>query len=294
MPLAGLILLGQKYSYSPMFENDEQGTTRMIESGKTYVVMGLLDADSIAYAVGKTIESFGGKVIYTVQSERMKRIFFDRSKKLPAEEKAALDIRFCDVTKDEEVETLFNGIEGAVSGVVHSIAYSNPKTCLGEEFHTDAYEDLRMGFHISAVSLATVARYAAPKMTDGGGITALTFESQKAFAYYNWMHVNKAALEAVVRGLARRHGKDKVRVNAVSAGPLLTKAANAIPGFELLGETWSKCSPLAWDPHSGQQDVAEAAAFFIGPYSKQITGQTLYVDGGASIVGGEMLDHERA
>lgn len=265
----------------------------MIDSGSTYVVMGLLDADSIAFAIGKMLESFGAKVIYTVQSERMKKIFFDRSKKLTDEDKAGLDIRYCDILNDEEVEALFNGIQGSISGLVHSIAYSNPKTCLGEEFHTDAYEDLEKGFRISAVSLATVTKYAQPKMVDGGAVVALTFASERAFAFYNWMGVNKAALEAVVRGLARRHGKDNVRVNAVSAGPVFTIAAKHIPGFETLGETWAKSSPLNWDPKQAQPEVAGAVSFLLGPYSKQITGQTLYVDGGASIVGGELLDHER-
>jgi enoyl-[acyl-carrier protein] reductase I len=266
----------------------------MIESGKTYVVMGLLDADSIAYAIGKQLEAFGGKVIFTVQSERMKRIFFDRSKSLSEADRASLDIRYCDITKDEEVKALFDGIEGSIAGLVHSIAYSNPKTCLGPEFHTDAYDDLTAGFRISAVSLATVARFAQPKMTEGGGIVTLTFSSQVAFAFYNWMGVNKAALEAVVRGLARRHGKDKIRVNAVSAGPVFTIAAKHIPGFDELGATWAKSSPLNWDPMTAQKEVAGAVAFLLGPYSKQITGQTLYVDGGASVIGGELLPHERA
>ncbi len=265
----------------------------MIESDATYVVMGLLDADSIAFAIGKTLQSFGAKVIYTVQNERMKKIFFDRSKKLTDEDRADLDIRFCDVTVEEEVETLFNGIEGSISGLVHSIAYSNPKTCLGEEFHTDAIDDLTKGFHISAVSLATVTKFAQPKMTEGGAVVALTFASERAFAFYNWMGVNKAALEAVVRGLARRHGKDNIRVNAVSAGPVFTIAAKHIPGFEELGQTWAKSSPLNWDPNQAQPEVAGAVSFLLGPYSKQITGQTLYVDGGASIIGGELLPHER-
>lgn len=266
----------------------------MIESGKTYVVMGLLDADSIAFAIGKTITSFGGKVIYTVQNERMKRIFFDRSKKLTDADRENLDIRYCDITKEEEVKALFDSIEVPVSGLVHSIAYSNPKTCLGPEFHTDAYEDLSLGFQISAVSLATVAKFAQPKMTEGGGIVALTFASDRAFAFYNWMGVNKAALEAVVRGLARRHGKEKIRVNAISAGPVFTIAAKHIPGFDELGSTWAKSSPLDWDPMNAQQEVAGAVAFLLGPYSKQITGQTIHVDGGASIIGGELLPHERA
>lgn len=265
----------------------------MIDAGATYVVMGLLDADSIAYAIGKMIESFGGKVIFTVQSERMKKLFFDRSKKLTDEDRANLDIRYCDVTNDEEVKALFDGIEGSIAGLVHSIGFSNPKTCLGEEFHTDAYEDIEKGFRISAVSLATVTRFAYPKMTEGGGIVTLTFASERAFAYYNWMGVNKAALEALVRGLARRHGKEKIRVNAVSAGPVFTIAAKHIPGFETLGETWAKSSPLNWDPKQAQPEVAGAVAFLLGPYSKQITGQTLYVDGGASIIGGELMPHER-
>ncbi|MEM7395581.1 MAG: SDR family oxidoreductase [Verrucomicrobiota bacterium] len=266
----------------------------MIEKDTTYVVMGLLDPDSIAFAIGQTIEQLGGKVVYTVQNERMKRLFFDRSKKLEKEDKEKLDIKFCDILVDEEVKTLFDEI-GPIGGVVHSIAFANPKTCLGDEFHTDAYDDLKSGFHISAVSLATVTRYAQPHMKDGGSVVALTFASQLAFPYYNWMGVNKAALEAVVRGLARRHGRDRVRINAVSAGPIFTKAAKAIPGFSELSNTWSRCSPLPWGTAEvDTQEVAKAAAFLVGSSSKMVTGQVLYVDGGASVIGGELLEHERA
>jgi meromycolic acid enoyl-[acyl-carrier-protein] reductase len=264
----------------------------MIEKGKTYVVMGLLDADSIAYAVGKTVQQFGGNVIYTVQNERMKKIFFERNKKWSEEEKNALNIRYCDVTKDDEVIQLFEDV-GPIAGVTHSIAFANPKTCLGTEFHTDAYDDLKLAYHISAVSLATVTRYAVPKMEQGGSVVALSFASELAFAYYNWMGVNKAALEATVRGLARRHGRDLVRINAISAGPVATKAGSAIPGFQELASTWEKISPLPWDLEADKQEVAHAAAFLMGPYSKKISGQVLYVDGGASIVGGELLPYEK-
>lgn len=264
----------------------------MIDKTKPYVIMGLLDKHSIAYAIGQIIEREGGKVIYTVQSERMKKIFFDRSKDLTQEEKDALDIKFCDILNDQEVIDLFADI-GPIAGVVHSIAFANPKTCLGEEFHTDAYDDLKTGFHISCLSLATVARVAQSYMPDGGSIVALTFESRKAFPYYNWMGVNKAALEAAVRGLARRHGKDLIRVNAISAGPIMSKAAKSIPSFDVMAELWDKSSPIPWDPYTDKEAVAGATLFLLGELSKKITGQTIHVDGGASITGGDLQSFER-
>lgn len=265
----------------------------MIEKGATYVVMGLLDSDSIAYAIGETIKQLGGKVIYTVQNERMKRIFFDRSKKMTDEEKASMDIRFCDVLSDEEVIRTFQDI-GPIKGLVHSIAYANPNTCLGEEFHTDAYHDILQAFHISCVSLATVARHATPYMKEGGSIVALTFESRIAFPYYNWMGINKAALEATVRALARRHGRENIRVNAVSAGPLATKAAKSIPHFAFLSHTWHQKSPLFWDVENDKASVANAVAFLLGPCCSKMTGQVMYVDGGASITGGDLMPIEAA
>lgn len=264
----------------------------MVEKDATYVVMGLLDSDSLAFAIGQEIERGGGKVIYTVQNERLKKIFFDRSDKLTQEQKEALRFEYCDVLNDSQVKDLFERT-GPIAGVVHSIAFANPKTCLGSEFHTDAYDDLKTAFQISCVSLATVVRYAQPKMTHGGSVVALTFESKLAFPYYNWMGVNKAALEALVRGLARRHGRDFVRVNAISAGPLTTKAAKAIPHFAHLARTWRKVSPLPWDVINDKTEVAHATAFLLGPYSKKITGQVIHVDGGASIVGGDLLPSER-
>lgn len=264
----------------------------MIQRGATYVVMGLLDADSIAYAIGRGIEQWGGQVIYTVQNERLKKIFLDRSDKLPEAEKNALRFEYCDVLDDQQVAGLFERT-GPIAGVVHSIAYANPKTCLGAEFHTDATDDLKTAFHISCVSLATVARHAHRHMPDGGSIVAMTFESRLAFPYYNWMGVNKAALEAVVRGLARRHGRDLIRVNAISAGPLTTKAAKAIPHFAYLARIWRKVSPLPWDTIEDKIEVANAALFLLGPYAKKITGQVIHVDGGVSSVGGDLLSMER-
>ncbi len=265
----------------------------MIEKGSTYVVMGLLNTDSIAYATGKMIEDLGGKVIYTVQNERLKKIFFDRGcTDISQEEKDAMDIRYCDVTVENEVRNLFKDI-GDIAGVVHSIAFANPKTCLGEKVYTNHFDDIKQGFHISCASLATVAEFAQEHMPKGGSVVTLSFASQLAFPYYNWMGVNKAALEALVRALAREYGREHVRVNAISAGPLTTKAAKSIPHFAHLARTWKKISPMPWDPINDKQEVANAVVFMLGQYSKKISGQTIYVDGGASAVGGELLKHEK-
>lgn len=265
----------------------------MIEAGKTYVVMGLLDSDSIAYAIGQTLERLGARVVYTAQNERMKSLFFDRAdQKVSEADKARLDIRYCDILKEDEIRHFFAGV-GPVAGVVHSIAYANPKTCLGEEFHTEAVEDIKLSYHISAVSLARVAYHARAVMPEGGSIVALTFDTSRVYAFYNWMGVHKAALEALVRGLARRHGRDLIRVNALSAGPLHSKAASKIPGFNRLHHLWRRASPLPWDVEADKQEVANAAAFLLGPYAKKITGQTLVVDGGASIMAGYLMPFEQ-
>jgi enoyl-[acyl-carrier protein] reductase I len=264
----------------------------MVETERPYLVMGLLDYDSIAFAIGERLVELGGRVIYTAQSERLSRAFLERGARDGVRAREALDLRFCDVAVEEEIAGLFAEI-GPLAGVVHSIAYANPRTCMGEEFHTDAVEDILLSYRISSVSFARVLRHAAANLTPGGAALALTFDTRRVYPYYNWMGVHKAALEAIVRALARRHGRDLVRVNAISAGPLHTRAASKIPGFKRLDAIWSRSSPLPWDTTTDQREVANAAAFLLGPLSQKITGQILYVDGGASIVGGELQTFER-
>ncbi len=263
----------------------------MIEANKTYLVMGLLDPDSLAYAIGKTIQAMGGKVIYTVQNEVFKKRFLDRGNALTDEERANIGFRFCDITSEEQVQTLFADI-GPLAGIVHSIAFANPRTCLGEEFHTEAVEDIMLSHHISCISLATVLRHAQSNLEGGGSVVAMSFDTQRVYPFYNWMGVQKAALEALVKSLARRHGRDLIRVNAVSAGPLFTKAASKIPGFGSMTRLWNASSPLPWDTRKDKQAVADAVVFLLGQYSKKITGQVLNVDGGASIMAGELHGFE--
>jgi len=259
---------------------------------KTIVVMGLLDRHSLAWKTGRTIESSGYRVIYTIQSEILKKRYLDTDKTLSASDIARMEILFCDVTREEEVKSVFDKC-GTIDGVVHSVAYANPSTCLGPEFHAGVTEDILKSFHASSLSLATVAKYAAPQMKNGGSIVTMTFDSSRAYPLYNWMGVNKAALEAVVRALARRHGREKIRVNAVSAGPVKTTASSRIPDFDRLIDWWKSSAPLEWDPETSGESVAETVLFLLEERSRLITGQTIYVDGGASAIGGELLDFER-
>lgn len=264
----------------------------MIEPGKAYLVMGLLDPDSLAYVIGRTIQAMGGRVIFTVQNDIVKRRFLDRADSLSEEDRSRIDFQYCDITDDGQVKALFESI-GPLAGIVHSIAFANPRTLLGEEFHTDAVDDIKLSHHISCISLATVLRHGAPCLAGGGSVVAMTFDTSRVYPFYNWMGVQKAALEALVRALARRHGRDNIRVNAVSAGPLDTKAASKIPGFGGMTDLWNQSSPLTWDTSRDKQAVAHAVAFLLGPYAEKITGQTLVVDGGASIVAGQLRDFER-
>jgi meromycolic acid enoyl-[acyl-carrier-protein] reductase len=252
----------------------------MLLQGKRILVMGLLDTRSIAWAIGTRAAEEGAEVIYTVQNERfrdtlLRRAF--RSEGLNVEDYRILP---CDVTKDEEIKTLFDQIEGPLDGLVHAIAYANPKTCLAESLFDAPREDVMFALEVSAASLAFVAGAAREKFTRGGSIVALTFDSQHAWPHYNWMGICKAALEASARYLARDLGPQGIRVNALSAGPMRTMAATHIPGFTSMESAWPERSPIGWNSVDDRHAVADAAIFLLSDLSRRMTAEIVYVDGG--------------
>jgi enoyl ACP reductase len=252
----------------------------MLLKDKRILVMGLLDTRSAAWVIGQRAAAQGAEVTYTVQSERFRDSLLRRAFK--SEGLSVDDYRIlpCDVTKDEEIAALFEQIAAPLDGLVHSIGYANPKTCLADTLFDAPRQDALYAFEVSAASLVFVAGAAREKLARGGSIVALTFDSQHAWPHYNWMGVCKAALEACARYVARDLGPQGIRVNCLSAGPMRTMAATHIPGFANMEGTWPGRAPIGWDSVEDRHAVADSAVYLLSDLSRKVTGETLYVDGG--------------
>lgn len=179
-----------------------------------------------------------------------------------------------------------------LDGLVHSIAYAKPETCLGETLGVAPRADVLQAFEISSASLAFVAREAQKVLRPGAGIISLSFDAQHVYPNYNWMGVCKAALEAVTRYLARDLGAAGVRVNCISAGPQRTMAANHIPGFARIADSWPQRSPVGWNLDGDRDAVGDAAIFLLSDLSRRVTGEILHVDGGCHMMNLDLLPEQ--
>ena len=246
--------------------------------GKTALVFGVASEASIAWAIAQELSAQGAGVILAYQFR-----YHSRIKDLAPKLSNLIAIHRCDALKDEEMDAAFKSIKTSIDIVVHAIAFAPAAAFEGAVVDT-SQEDFATALTVSAHSLAKITRYAAPKMPQGGSVIALTYlGGRRVCANYKVMGVAKAALEAYVRELAFELGEKKIRVNAISAGPIRTLAASGIPQFDILLEYHASVSPLR--DNVTQADVAKTAAFLAGEDSRMITGQTIFVDGGYSIVG---------
>jgi len=251
----------------------------MLLKGKHILIMGLLDTRSVAWAIGQKAAEQGADVTYTVQNERFRDVLLRRSFKSEGLNVDDYRIIPCDITNDEEIKSLFDQVE-AVDGLVHSIGYANPATCLANALSDAPRADVLQAFEISAASLAFVTAGAGEKLRTGASVVALSFDSQKTYPHYNWMGVCKAALEATARYLARDLGPRGIRVNSLSAGPMRTMAASKIPAFGIMEGAWPDRSPLGWDSVADRDAVADTALWMLSDLSRKVTGEVIYVDGG--------------
>ncbi|MGH9492179.1 MAG: enoyl-ACP reductase FabI [Terriglobales bacterium] len=249
--------------------------------GRTAVVFGVANKRSIAWAIAQGLQAAGARLVITYQNERLA----EEAKELIAALPGAEAFR-CDVSRDEEIEQLFAQLKsryGKLHVLVHSIAFA-PAEELKGEFLATSREGFRIAHDVSVYSLIALARAAAPLMEDGGSILTLTYYgSEKVVPHYNVMGVAKAALEASVRYLAYDLGKRRVRVNAISAGPIKTLAARGISGFGDMLRAQAERAPL--QRNVDVNEVAQTAVFLASDAGSGITGEVLYVDCGYNIMG---------
>jgi enoyl-[acyl-carrier protein] reductase I len=247
--------------------------------GKLALILGIANRWSLAYAIAQAFSREGATLVLTYLGERQKEAIQELSKEF---EVAA--ILPCDVTKEEELAALTESLRALgrpLHAVMHSLAFANR-----EDLNRPFVETGRSGFllaqEVSAYSLVAVARATAPLMTEGGSLSTLTYlGSSRVVAGYNVMGVAKAALEAAMRYLANDLGPQRIRVNAISAGPVKTASARAIKGFSAILEVQDR-TPLR--RNTDPAEVADAAVFLASDLGRGVTGNVLFVDAGMQIM----------
>lgn len=252
----------------------------MMLENKFGAVFGVANKRSIAWACAQACAQAGARLAFNYQGERLK----ENVEKLTAEMPDVL-IAPCDVTNETEVSAFFDKIKnefGRLDFLIHSIAFA-PREALEGEFAATSREAFLKAMEISAFSLPQLAQAARPLMSDGGSIVTMTYYgAEKVVQKYNVMGVAKAALEASTRYLAADLGKENIRVNAISAGPIKTLAAAGVGISDMLRYVQEK-APLKRNVE--QREVGNTALFLVSDLASAITGETIYVDCGYNIMG---------
>ena len=246
--------------------------------GKRILLTGVATDDSIALAVGRRAQQLGAEIIAAV-FPRDREVAAEALASLPKPPVAIVDADLTDPAHLDhltaELRATWNGLDGAL----HAVAFA-PKTALEGPFLDTPSRDVELAFRTSAHSyagLAGVLAELAPRA--GGSLVGLDFDGAVAWPVYNWMGVCKSALESVNRYVARDLGSSRIRSNLVAAGPLHTRAADAIPGFHRLLDAWEEQAPLTWVP-TDPEPVADAVCFLLSDFGRAVTGEILHVDGG--------------
>lgn len=251
--------------------------------GRNVIVFGVANKRSIAWGIAQALQAAGARVAITYQNERLEAEAKDLIAALPGAEAFR-----CDVSNDQEIEQLFRELKeryGVLHSLVHSVAFA-PAEELKGDFVNTTREGFRIAHDVSVYSLIALARAAAPLMTaeQGGSVITLTYYgAEKVVPHYNVMGVAKAALEATVRYLANDLGKQRIRVNAISAGPIKTLAARGISGLGEMLKAHAERAPLKRNVEVSE--VGQTALFLASDAGSGITGEVIYVDCGYNIMG---------
>ncbi|MBX9749016.1 MAG: enoyl-ACP reductase FabI [Roseococcus sp.] len=249
-------------------------------AGKKALVVGVANEHSIAYGCAKALRELGADLAITYLNEKARPHVAPHAEALGAEILAPLD-----VSQPGQLEAVFDQVTrrwGRLDILVHSIAFA-PKEDLQGGLLDCSAEGFAKAMDISCHSFVRMAKLAAPLMTEGGSMFAMSYHgAARVVPNYNVMGPVKAALEASCRYLAHELGPQGIRVHAISPGPLKTRAASGLKGFDLLLAEAAQRAPLG--ELADIMDVGFACAYLATPYARRVTGGTIYVDGGANIV----------
>ncbi len=249
--------------------------------GKLALILGIANKWSLAYAIAQAFWREGATLALTYLGDRQKVGIEELSHGLPV-----AGIWPCDVTKDEDLTKLTESLQALgrpLDAAVHSLAFAN-SVDLTRPFVETWRGVFLLAQEVSAYSLVAVARAVVPAMTAGGSLTTLTYlGSTRVVPNYNVMGVAKASLEASVRYLASDLGPQRIRVNAISAGPVKTASARAVKDFSTILDYVEQRSPLR--RNTDPAEVADAAAFLASDLGRGVTGNVLFVDAGIHIMG---------
>jgi len=248
--------------------------------GKRGIIFGVANDMSIAWGIARQLKDQGATLAFTYLNEALEK----RVRPLAESVDAEL-ILPCDVSRDEDIEAVFQAVGdkwGEIDFVVHAIAYANRED-LKHSFSQTSREGFHLAMDISAYSLVAVTRYAAPLMTRGGSIVTLTYlGATRAVPNYNVMGVAKAALESSTRYLAAELGEKGIRVNAISAGPIRTLAASGIANFKKKISLMDENAPLRRTVT--QEEVGKSALYLLSDLGSGVTGEIHFVDGGFNTI----------
>ena len=256
----------------------------MLLKDKKFLIMGIRNKWSIAYGIAKSAYENGAKLIFTYMGEENK----DKIEELISEFKGSKAYVLDGASEDELVKQAFKKIKtenGNLDGIVHAIAHANTED-LHHDFINTSKEGYAHAVDVSSYSFVLTARVAKELdiLNKNASLITLTYHgSTKVIPGYNVMGVAKAALEASVRYLAENLGKEEIRVNAISAGPIKTLSAKGIKDFSSSLAMVEEKAPLHKNVTTKQ--VGDVSTFLLSDISNCITGQVIYADNGYNIIG---------
>jgi enoyl-[acyl-carrier protein] reductase I len=258
--------------------NDSQ--LRPVLAGQKALVIGIANEDSIAYGCAKAFRSVGADLAVSWLNEKARRFVEPLARELEASITGEID-----VSVSGQLEAMFDQIRekwGRLDILVHSIAFAPKEDLQGGLLNCSA-EGFAKSMDISCHSFVRMAKLAAPLMTEGGSMFAMSYYgANRVVANYNVMGPVKAALEAVCGYLAYELGPQGIRVHAISPGPLKTRAASGLKDFELMLNQAVQKAPLG--ELLDIMDVGYTCAYLATPFARRVTGELVYVDGGANLI----------